>query len=152
MKHTLQLLFTALTFLALGVFLAIQLLPESETKREQSCVTGEPFMPFLQRFNDDLTFQKHRTMFPLVYVTSGTDSDDSEATYLIESASWVPLSVYDTTGTIVQIVPLADPSGYPDPCGYRVLIDGIHHGLHLVFHFGQLDGEWYLETFEDRSY
>jgi len=152
MKNNLQLLITALAFLALGAFLAVYLLPGSGKHQEGSCEKGESFMPFLQKFNDDLVFQKERTMFPLIYITPDEESGDTLSTYLIERASWVPLVVYDTTATVIQIVPLEDESGRPDPCGYKVLIDGLHHGLHLVLQFGQQDGEWYLETFEDRSF
>lgn len=152
MKHNIQLLITALAFLALGGFLGMSLLPGSGRNTNSHCDDPEPFMLFLQQFNDDLTFQKQRTLFPLVYITPGEEPGDSTETFLIERSDWMPLAVYDSTATLIQILPMQDEQGRTDPCGYEVMIEGIHHGLQLVLRFGLQDGEWHLETFEDRSY
>jgi hypothetical protein len=156
MKTTTQLTLTAIAFLLLGIYIAGVLLPGSRnTTADTHCGAGEKFTEFLQRFNDDLMFQQKRTQFPLIYVTRSHEeevAEEEEEMYLIERAQWMPLVIYDTIPTVVQVLPAAmsDPDALP--CEYLVVIKGINHGLSLTLRFIPRDGEWFLHTFEDGSF
>jgi hypothetical protein len=151
MKQSIQLLVVALIFLTLGIFIAKLLFPNTE-QTPDPCAGSEEFMPFLQHFHDDVRFQQERTSFPLLYVTSSQEMENRLDSFLIERSTWVPLHVFDSAGTVVQVFATPHNPDEPDVCGMTVTLDGIHHGQNVIFKFILRNNEWYLSAFEDYSF
>jgi hypothetical protein len=157
MKNSLFLIATALLFLATGLYLGSTLSRQSTP--ENPCPGAEAFQPFLKHFNDDIRFQQERTLFPLYYVTWSDTGLPATDTLLIEKHNWIPLNLFDSSGTIATIFnPLIPnpgrknfPDSIPDPCRFTVTLEGIHHDQQMTLHFTLKDNLWHLDTFEDYS-
>lgn len=141
-----MLITTAAVFLALGIFIARLLIPDSgDAHAFGECSGEEEFMPFLQHFHSDVVFQKGRTKFPLQYTTLHQQHDSLRETFLIERAEWIPLVIFGTEGSVVVISPGADP------CAMSVTLQGVHSGEYARFAFIREEGRWWLQSFEDYS-
>ena len=142
-----MLIATAAVFFALGYLFSSTLSNSSEENAQTSCTDAEEFMEFLNHFNDDIRFQKERTLFPLLYSTFSNETDDTIDTFLIESAGWMPLEIFTNESTAVIIRQTPD-----DPCKITVTLRGINSGEFAVFTFIAEDGIWRLHAFENYSY
>lgn len=150
MKNSLQLLAVAIIFLGLGFFLARSAFFGKEPALPETSPT-EDFSSFLYDFHSNPVFQKERTLFPLLFVTVSDPEVFGLDTFLIESAQWTPFLFFDTTGTLVTILPLSCHAQLDPPCQYSVIMQGLHHGEQVKFIFEDHQGKWMLLSFEDVS-
>jgi hypothetical protein len=150
--YSLLLLATAAVFFTMGLFFTRILSPGILSGDPSECVDAEPFMEFLRNFNDDLQFQKDRTSFPLMYVTTSDTDPNVCDTFLIEKHQWTPLSVLDSSNYIVQVIPQQKENlGALTSCQMKVLVMGSKSDEKLLFSFIVENERWRLTTFEDYS-
>ena len=142
----LMLIATAAVFFALGYIISTTINKSNDEQSHISCPDTEEFMEFLNSFNDDIRFQKERTLFPLLYSTFSNETDDTIDTFLIESAGWMPLEIFTTENAAVIIRQAPD-----DPCKITVTLRGINTGEYAVFTFIAEKGIWRLHSFGDYS-
>jgi len=142
----------AAVFFALGYFISNERNKSERPLATSDCTETEPFLPFIKKFNDDIQFQKHRTLFPLIYVTYQEDNPEKTDTFLIERNQWEPLFLFESAEVIMKIVAGGfDDSNNCNSCEMTVVVEGINYGDKVVFRFLSDDKRWYLTTFENYS-
>lgn len=149
-RINLMILTTAIVFFAMG-YLFANILISSQTiaEKELKCPDTEEFGNFFKKFNDNIRFQKERTLFPLNYHTLTDENSPEHDIYLIESSQWTPLDIIDHAETIIYVNYENHTSA--KACDINVIIEGIHRGIKIKLHFTDVEGEWYLTTLKDYS-
>jgi hypothetical protein len=147
------LVITASVFFALGLFVDNVLMPGDTTSDKVECVDNEIFTEFILQYNADFRFQKERTVFPLLYITTSESDPLRLDSFLIEKSQWIPLITLDSSNYLMFAMPASvSNTGQPSSCVMRLDVIGIENGDKAVFYFESVENKWFLTSFEDLSF